>query len=118
MEKEGSWRYESSRRHLLARSTGPDRKKANYFSTAASRATRKLEARIKKKGRVLSAGNREHYGCESIVVLVVLNEEFEECLLVLAHWTLLWGVFSLIDVAAVAALPLDDSGPLEYLACF
>ena len=53
-----------------------------------------------------------------IGVLVVLNEEFEESLLVLTHWALLWGIFALIDVAAVAALPLHDGGPLEHLTCF
>ena len=50
-----------------------------------------------------------------IGVLVVLNEEFEESLLMLTHWALLWGILALIDVATVAALPLDNGGPLENL---
>jgi len=54
----------------------------------------------------------------STAVLVVLNEEFEERLLVLTDWAFFWGVLALIDVAAVAAFPLDDRGPLEHLARF
>ena len=53
-----------------------------------------------------------------IGVLVVLNEEFEESLLMLTHWALLRGILALIDVATVAALPLHNGGPLEHLTCF
>jgi hypothetical protein len=56
--------------------------------------------------------------CASTAVLVALNEEFEEGLLVLTHWALFWRFFALVDVAAVATLPLDDGGPLEHLARF